>query len=400
MFEQLYEDHYALSRHQNGPLPEDRRRFLVYLAQRGESRSSLRSVASLLLRMIDRLDLANHPAERISREEVVQKVTKDHSSIAAAVQWLRFLDRLEQPIASVHPYAKEIDAFVDYMRCERGAAESTIKGRSQFLRRFFAHFHALNGQLFALKVTQIDAALLGMVNQKRYARGSVCTWASTLRAFFRYATARGWCQRALADGIRRPRNFTQSSVPSGPPWGDVQRLLKMTEGDRPLDVRDRPVLMLLAIYGLRTGEVCRLTLDDFHWEHELLTVVCPKTRRTRSYPLIHSVGDAVLRYLQEVRPRSPHRELFLTCRSPIGPLRATMFNIVNSRLKLLGVSLRHYGPHALRHSCAAHLLARGLSLKEIGDHLGHQHPDTTRIYAKVDLAGLRQVGNFDLGGLL
>jgi len=50
MFERLYEHPYALSRHQNGPLSEDRRRFLVYLAQRGESRSSLRSVASLLLR--------------------------------------------------------------------------------------------------------------------------------------------------------------------------------------------------------------------------------------------------------------------------------------------------------------------------------------------------------------
>ena len=47
----------------------------------------------------------------------------------------------------------------------------------------------------------------------------------------------------------------------------------------------------------------------------------------------------------------------------------------------------HYGPHALRHACATHLLAQGLSLKEIGDHLGHQSPETTRIYAKVDLAG-------------
>jgi site-specific recombinase XerD len=46
------------------------------------------------------------------------------------------------------------------------------------------------------------------------------------------------------------------------------------------------------------------------------------------------------------------------------------------------------------------LLAQGLSLKEIGDHLGHQSPETTRIYAKVDLLGLRAVGDFDLEGLL
>ncbi len=400
MFEQLYEHPHALARHQNSPLADERRRFLIHLAQRGEQPNRLRSVASLLLRMIDRLNLVNRPDERISREEIVQKVTKGRTIISSAVQWLRFLDRLEQPLPPVHPYAMEIDAFVAYMRCERGAAESTIKGRSQFLRRFFAQIQAPNGQFHELTVDRIDEALLGMVNQKGYARGSVCTWASTLRAFFRYAAVQKWCQQALADAIRRPRQFTQASLPSGPSWDDVQRLLKMTEGNRPFDIRDRPILMLLAIYGLRAGQVCQLTLDDFHWEHELLRVVCPKTQRTRTYPLIRSVGDAVLRYLQEVRPKTAHREIFLTLRRPFRPLRAAMFNIVNCRMKLLGASLRHYGPHALRHSCAAHLLAQGLSLKEIGDHLGHQHPDTTRIYAKVDLAGLRQVANFDLGGLL
>jgi site-specific recombinase XerD len=46
------------------------------------------------------------------------------------------------------------------------------------------------------------------------------------------------------------------------------------------------------------------------------------------------------------------------------------------------------------------LLAQGFSLKEIGDHLGHKSLDATRLYAKVDLVGLRQVGDFDLGGLI
>lgn len=174
----------------------------------------------------------------------------------------------------------------------------------------------------------------------------------------------------------------------------------MTEGDRPADIRDRAILMLLAIYGLRIGEVVRLRLADFEWEQELLTVVCPKTRRTRIYPLNRPVGDAVLRYLKEIRPRSSHREVFLTLLCPVRPLRAERWDIVGVRLRRLGVSILHHGPHVLRHACATHLLAQGLSLKEIGDHLGHQHPDTTRIYAKVDLIGLRQVADFDLGGLL
>ena len=74
--------------------------------------------------------------------------------------------------------------------------------------------------------------------------------------------------------------------------------------------------------------------------------------------------------------------------------------MVGKRLRSLHVSLPHYGPHALRHACATRLLAAGLSLKEIGDQLGHMDPDSTRIYAKVDLVGLRQVADFDLGGVL
>jgi integrase/recombinase XerD len=399
MFEQIYEHPFALARHRGGPMAEERHRFLVELSRHGESRHRLRDVASILLRVVDRLSLANRPKVLISREELIQKSVLNRS-LFTAMQWLRFLGRLVMPLVPEHPYAKEIDAFVNYMRCERGASESTIKARSQFLRRFLVQLHTPSAPLHKFTVAQIDEALLRMVNQKGYTRGSVRTWAGTLRAFFRYAATQNWCQNSLADAIRHPRHFTLASLPSSLSWDDVQRLLKLTEGDRPVDIRDRSILMLLAIYGLRAGEVRRLTLDDFHWEHELLSIVCPKTRRTRTYPLIRSVGDAVLRYLQEARPCSVHREVFLTSRRPVGPLNGAMFNIVNSRLKQLGIALRHNGPHTLRHSCAAHLLAQGLSLKEIGDHLGHQHPGTTLIYAKVDLAGLREVGDFDLGGVI
>jgi integrase len=115
---------------------------------------------------------------------------------------------------------------------------------------------------------------------------------------------------------------------------------------------------------------------------------------------MRSVGDAILRYLQEVRPRSPRRELFLSLKAPFHPVRLSLWSIVGKRLRSLHLSLPHYGPHALRHACATRLLAAGLSLKEIGDQLGHTAPDSTRIYAKVDLVGLRQVADFDLGGVL
>ena len=159
--------------------------------------------------------------------------------------------------------------------------------------------------------------------------------------------------------------------------------------------------MLLAVYGLRAGEVTALCLKDFDWEREILIVPHSKSQRPRTYPLCRPVGDAVLRYLREVRPRSDRREVFLTLVPPFRPLVASSLGrAVYRRLHALGLTLPRYGSHALRHACATHLLAQGLSLKEIGDHLGHQSPDSTRIYAKVDLAALRTVADFNLEDLL
>jgi site-specific recombinase XerD len=74
--------------------------------------------------------------------------------------------------------------------------------------------------------------------------------------------------------------------------------------------------------------------------------------------------------------------------------------MTSRRLKVAGISCRRSGPHSLRHACATHLLQEGVSLKEIGDLLGHRSAMSTAIYAKVDISMLRRVADFDLGGLL
>jgi site-specific recombinase XerD len=74
--------------------------------------------------------------------------------------------------------------------------------------------------------------------------------------------------------------------------------------------------------------------------------------------------------------------------------------IAHARLRAIGIRVSPRGAHCLRHACARHLLASGFTLKQIGDHLGHRNANATLSYAKVDLAGLRQVAEIDLGRLL
>jgi site-specific recombinase XerD len=85
-------------------------------------------------------------------------------------------------------------------------------------------------------------------------------------------------------------------------------LIRHCEGS-PQDIRDKAILELLAIYGLRSGEVTRLRLEDLKWSQDRILVTRPKQRRSQEYPLLPCVGESILRYLQKVRPRRGDREV-------------------------------------------------------------------------------------------
>lgn len=417
MFEQLFGRPDAVARHRAGPLAEERLAFLAHLARQGMSRWALQKFAFHTLEGAQALRLAERPHETIAAAEVEQQASRwaqrgrrtsqpsnpplaRQRFICHVTQWLQFLGRWQAPPPQPSPSAEHLAAFARYLQDERDLSPTTIRRYCRTARHFLHGLGAAAGDLHEISISQIDAALSALMGQDRYVRVTIRSLAQDVRAFFRYAEGRGWCRKGLAEAIKGPRIFAQQSLPTGPSWDDVRRLLAQTEGDDPRAVRDRAILMLLAVYGLRAGEVNRLRLEDFDWARAVLSVHGSKTRRVRTYPLTRPVGDAVLRYLKDVRPRSPHRQVFLTLRAPIRPLRQALWAIVAKRLRSLDLDLPHYGPHALRHACATHLLGEGLSLKEIGDHLGHtDHQQATRIYAKVDLLGLREVGDFDLGGL-
>ena len=206
--------------------------------------------------------------------------------------------------------------------------------------------------------------------------------------------------RGIAEGIRPGRFYPGQTVRGTLSRADIERLLATTEGDRPVDKRDRAILMLLIVYGLRAGEVRTLQLDDLDWENETLRVHRPKTGRTDLFPLSRAVGQAIVRYLVDARPRRPERALFLALSAPIRPLgRTAPGNMVRRRMDEAGIAAERRGTHALRYTAAQHLLDRGVSMKVIGDYLGHRNPRSTRAYARFDLNALREVADFDLEGL-
>jgi len=418
MFEQLFTRPDALCRQLAGPLVEDRRRYLAHCAAQAMSKSSMRLTSHLLLAVEKYLKLADRPDDVIGIQEIEEAgirwsrreslpPIRLHPKLSRqrfthnATGWLTFLNRLLIPSKPVKAADQLLAEFACFLEKERGLSPATIELRCFTVRAFLDALYEEGSSLSSITIPGVDAVLVKKVNEDGYARASVQTCASSLRSFFRYAEMRGWCADGIAASIMAPRVFQQESLPSGPAWDDVQKMLNVTAaGDRPANIRDHAILMTLAIYGVRAGEIARLQLSDIDWEQERIVFTRSKLLGRHSFPLCQPVGESIIRYLKEARPKSTRREVFLTTRSPFRPIASgTLWPVVARRLRPLGLAIKHHGPHSLRHACATRLINEGLSLKEVGDHLGHRGRETTRIYAKVDLVRLREVASFDLGGL-
>ena len=414
MFDTLFQYPRVLARHRDGPATHERELFLTYCASVGAARPTLLHLASELLLVSRHLNLSDSrmvdPQEielacnRWVRHQRGQRRIRESKYcrrwfVQTATNWVRFLGRLVPLPAQPLPFADVIDDFAAYMRKERGLSPRTIKNRCWHAQAFLSWLHEQGGSPAEVMLEQIDS-FLAMKGAQGWCRVSIASVAAALRSFFARMAEQGRCDSRLAPAIHGPRLFAQESLPLGPKWEDVRRLVLSTATDHPQDIRDHAILLLLAVYGLRCGEVVGLTLADVNWEQSILHVSRPKQRCNQDYPLAAEVGEAILRYLRLVRPRCTLRSLFLTLRAPLRPLASNSLHyMVVKRVNALDIKSPRRGPHSLRHACAANLVAEGLSLKEIGDHLGHRSSDATRTYAKVDLAGLRQVAAFDLGGL-
>ena len=418
MFEQLFGSVSTVEQYRTAPLADSRLRYLRHWLKLGAKRSTLRKIAGNQVEVVRLLDLREGNGKvqlaqveaaavqwalpRLRRAGKHAKPAAVAVFVARAARWLRFLGRLEvPPVVARHQHVPKVAAFADWMRRECGLSEHTIHSRCWIVDEFLSRFRDQDRPLHTLAIADLDRFVAEQSASGRCTRVSICSYAKRLRIFFRYAEGRGWCAPGLAAAIMPERMYQGETVPAGLAWEDVQRLLGTTEGERPADKRDRAVVLLFAVYGLRAGEASGLRLEDIDWEQETLRVRRPKPGRTHRYPLSRSVGDALVRYLREVRPPCAERALFLTLRAPFRPLAtAGVQALVSRRLRRLGVVSQRRGPHALRHACAQRLLDQGLSFKEIGDHLGHRSPTTTAVYAKVDLAGLRQVADIDLEWLI
>jgi integrase/recombinase XerD len=287
------------------------------------------------------------------------------------------------------PSERVVEEYDLYLQRERVLALATRINYRSFVQKFltvrFGKGPVVLSHLCATDILAFVRCHAGQLHGKR-----VQLMTTALRSFLRFARHRGDITLDLAACVPAVSSWSLSMLPRALPPAHVKLVLEHCNRRTGVGRRDYAILLLLARLGLRSGEVAGLSLEDIDWKNGFFSVL-GKAGCSSQLPLPADVGDAIAAYLKDGRPRlSSSRRVFLRAKAPaIGFKNVAVCNIVKRALGRAGIDSPRKGAHQFRHALAKSMLNRGASLSEIGELLRHQSPDTTRIYAKVDLVSLR-----------
>lgn len=282
---------------------------------------------------------------------------------------------------------------------QRAVSPATVKNYLPVMRAFLAErFGSREIDLASLSAR--DANQFVRREAERLSRSRAQLVVTALRSFLRHLHQQGELPADLASAVLPVMRWRLSGLPKSLAPEQVMAILASCDRETLSGRRDYAILLLLARLGLRAGEVAALTLDDFDWHAGIVTVP-GKGQRREPLPLPHEVGEALAAYLQDGRPSCATRRLFIRSKAPHQGFRsaAAICCIVRRALARAGIDSAFKGAHLLRHSLATGMLRNGASLEDIGEVLRHRHPETTQIYAKVDLESMRALAPVWPGGV-
>lgn len=335
---------------------------------------------------------SDHPARYLRyRARLVRPHRGDAAALRYLIDFLRGEGVIPAEKKTVPLTSSErcTQAYTQYLREVRSLSQAAILNYVPVIRAFltsrFGNSPVRLSLLCARDIVQFVQRQAPHLSMKR---AKLMT--SALRSFLRYARYRGEVVLDLAAAVPIVPNWSMSSIPRAIPADQVRQLLASIDQHTTTGRRDYAILLLLARLGLRASEVVFLELDDIDWYAGTVTVRAKSGVRS-VFPLPYEVGKSITAYLMDGRPPSTCRRVFLRARAPTCGFRGAsgISSLVRHSLLRAGIQAPTYGAHQFRHGLATEMLLHGASLGEIGDVLGHRHPQTTKIYTKVNLEALR-----------
>jgi integrase/recombinase XerD len=400
----IIENQVVLSRVPEGPLAAHIGSFTRSLSEQGYTLHSIHRQVLLVAcfsRWLKQKGVALHSITFDQSAQYLRyrarQVRPNLGDAAALSHLLDFLRRQgvihlkKMPTHQLTPAERCMQAYEHYLREARGLARATIINYVPFIRSFLKDRFG-DGIVSLSRLCARDVVRFVQRQARRLHMKRAKLLTSALRSFLQYARYRGEATLDLAAAVPIVANWSMTSIPRAISAEHVRQLLASIDRRTAVGRRDYAILLLLARLGLRSGEVAFLELDDIDWNVGQVSVR-GKSGQRNGLPLPPEVGKALAAYLQRGRPDSTSRRVFLRARAPICAFRGAsgVGAIVRHSLERAGIQATTTGTHQFRHGLATDMLRQGASLSEIGELLGHRHPQTTKIYTKVDIKALRRL---------
>ena len=402
--ERSYESGASLASCPTGPLSEHLGSFVELLAQQHFAASAV-YVKTLHAVAFDRW-LAKHHVPLADLNEIhIQRFLRrrrrgpirlktrrqEERDVKQVLSFLRLRGVCAEALVSSTPAEDLVAAYVLHLHDQQGLASTTIERYAPIAQRFLAQrFGASAVDLRAIVATDIIEFVRSQA--ARLQPPALKCVVNAMRSFLRYGQYRGSVASELVAAVPAVAIWTSTPpLPRAISAEHARRAIGGCNVATAIGLRDRAILLILAQLGLRAGEIVALRLEDCDWNEGHLRVR-GKGGRECLLPMPDDVGRAVAAYLERGRPVSSDRHLFLRSAAPIrGFMHGSdaIGSIVRSALVRAGVDAPHRGSHQFRHALAMRMLQGGASFAEIGEVLRHRSPQTTSIYARVDLDALR-----------
>lgn len=391
-----------------GPLAPHIDEFMLYLANRDYAANTFCNYLGVVshfaqwmhsrrlrLQSIDEALVAKFIDQRLPRCHCSGPVQRDRRTLSAALGHLLAVLRAQGAIAPVmvrsKPVDEELRRYDAYMDHVRGLAPKTRETALRILGRLLtARFGDEAIDIAALEPDQVRDFFAQQA--KLYSKpASAGTVIASLRGYFRYRVSLGDAVQGLIGVLSYPANWQLSSLPKTLTPEEVEQLVNSL-GKQGRSLRRADAIVRCALdLGLRSGEIAHISLDDIDWRAGTITLRHTKGRRDDVLPLPATTGAAIVAYLEQERPKTRNRAVFVRHQTPRGEPVGPDLVRKAIRQAFAHAGLPYTRSHLLRHSMANRLLAGGASLKEVADVLRHRSLNTTMIYAKLDSRNLAEV---------
>ena len=413
MLESFFKNHAVAERLKKSVLGPHIETFVSVVSDLGYSPSTIRTQLEMLTsltRWIQKNDVdIFHIDENITNRFLFETCRKGACRRGEKNTLRRFLAHLQTegivdcpaPTFDNSPLTSLKHRYEHYLLKERGLSAVTPSRYWPILKRFVLEKFG-EGPLLLCDLGQqdIDNFLIRHAHESTPKVAQLMV--ASMRSFFRFLFRSGVTKHDLSAIVPTVPSWRLTEIPKYLKPDELETLLESCDKSTSIGRRDYSILLLLARLGLRAGEIVTLNLEDLNWRTAELTVR-GKGKSCDYLPLPHEVGKALVVYLRNDRPRCSTRRVFICMRAPLRGFKdsTAVSTIVRRAVQRSGLKTPSKGAHLLRHSLATGMLRNGASMAEIGELLRHRSPNSTEIYAKVDIEGLRSIARHwpERGGL-